>query len=292
MQKHDSDNFTSFSEPADNAFNEKLLGDFLDKLAEKPLDIEEFDSFLDTVCRIYDNGYRHQYSLVYKTLEKYLNEDNTTALDTLSGNLNALLKAAQNRKKDIKTCVCSSLQKLTDHTNLEVARYYFYSGKFDPLETLEETRKIKKSLSDQMNAIKESQNQSIETKNKLDSVEKLLKNNIVSSVVILSIFSAIVISFSGGLSLLASGISGTISISSKLMILVVAMIGFVMFNLILILRDIIFKFIPNAPAEKRNLSGINSIYGFFKKNCLIILVEAVLLSVIAYGLYKQYLGPI
>lgn len=121
------------------------------------------------------------------------------------------------------------LAKLSDHINLEIGRYNYLvrvEGEFDLLK--KETQKVDLRL--------KRENEKIE--NARDELEKLRKQMASSQteiVAILGIFAAIVLSFSGGISVTSSALASLKDVPAYKTILAIIIVGMVLSNIIFML---------------------------------------------------------
>lgn len=220
---------------------EKLIDKILE-LSKKdfediPMEIENIFNFFKN--EIYINGFRHSYAeffYVVLTLDK---DDYEGSVETLLGNLQLIEEAAYSRTdKDFQE-LKKNIIKLCDHLALEIYRYLSDS-----------TRQTIEKLSDRMlvgeRKITLATQQAKEATKSAEETTKKLKNMQGETVAILSIFAAIVLAVSGGLSYLSGAISAVATSPVPKLILTVLACGFVLFNTVFILLYVVSRMLDKS----------------------------------------------
>ena len=231
---------------------------------------------------IYTSDFRHSYSEFFPLILHIQDEKTEYSLDFLSENLESLRTYVEtdfldgtNEFKDMH----KNFDKLCDHLNLEIGRVTYYS----------QNEKRTEDLSKRM----ESANKDMcEAAIKLEKASKKAESIQTELLSILSIFAAIVIAFSGGLSFLGGTLSGASDTYICKMILLLLMCGFVLFNTIFLLMYLVGKIIGRSiyancmsegctckKGDKPKCNGINRIrkrlpYVFYINILMLILTIA------------------
>ena len=180
---------------------------------------------------LYSNNFRHNYSEFFPLIVEIAKNENNYSLDYLSNNLEAMRLLVENDyvagEKEFKG-LYQPLMKLSDHVNLEIGRYSYYSINEQKVSDLE--KKNQTLQEDLKQATKELNN----AKQSVSSVQTEL-------IAVLSIFAAIVLTFSGSLSLLGSVFSEISKAPVFKSILFLLLIGLVVSNTVFLLLYIVGK---------------------------------------------------
>ncbi len=196
------------------------------------VDSKEDKQILGRLQAIYSDGFKHSYSDLYPVMlkifndgDQYQNEYLTTNLETLNNTLETDFSNGINEYKDIY----KQFTKLCDHLNLQIAQMSFISSSNN------KTTDLQSELSASITQIKEA-NVSVE---KATKKANSLQTELIS---VLSIFAAIVITFSGGFTLIGSAITSINSAKSyESVILIVLISGMVIFNTIFLMMYLTSK---------------------------------------------------
>lgn len=219
----------------------KSINDILKEVTS--LDESNSDSYEKDISRIsselimyYDNKGRHLYSEV----SAFLYDINEEDLDYIYTNVEKIHEILQDYDKKNNSKYAKKVLKLEDHIRLELLRF----------ENLKKTQ--------EKNAIKLSENIAKETKRFDEEIKKYeskfrdlkdnysnMKNNIdglnSQIVSVIGIFSAIVITFFGGINFIESVLNSIGKVSKYRFVLGTFIVGFVMFNTIFMLLNFISK---------------------------------------------------
>lgn len=225
---------------------------------------------------IYSKNFRHQYSSIFPVI-KTISEGNEYDAETLLENLRLIRECveAEHEKTGKFNSIYGPLLKLMDHINLELARKVASDAegrKRDILEkafdeSREELAKAKKALEDTRELLTRTEQQLVETQKnesaivsqieeaqkqlsdaqlKLKEVNDKAENNMTQVVSVLSIFSAIVIAFQGGTSLLGNAITSLQNVWVYKSVLVSTLCGLILFNLVFLMMYIVGKLINRS----------------------------------------------
>lgn len=208
---------------------------------------------INLIIDIYQNGFRHSYSDISLCIQEIIT--NREKNENLTSNL-VFLKEKIDARKDLDSTFYKAFTKLYDHINLEIGRYNFYTRIVKNLESPVDVKdkdliknkdvkeKIKQNKKD-INKIRPVIQRFQQTLEKVDlaneNIDQKLARNSVSSITSLTIFSAIIIAFTGGFNYVSSIFSSTISFSKYRLIFMIASVGFILFNVIFLLLYIVCK---------------------------------------------------
>ena len=225
---------------------------------------------------IYSKGFRHQYSSIFPIITT-ISEENEYDVETLLENLRLIRECveAEHDRTGKYNSIYSPLLKLMDHINLELARKgvsdtegrrrdllekAFNESRaelFEAQKALEETQEQLTRTREQLiktqenektiaNQIENAQKQLKAAQTKLEEVNNKAENNMTQVVSVLSIFSAIVIAFQGGINLLGSAITSMENVWVYKSVLISTLCGLVLFNLVFLMMYIVGKLINRS----------------------------------------------
>lgn len=233
----------------EDQIKEIRLSDLIKKISESDTydenvavqDINEMKS-------IYENNYRHKYSSISTIIQQIL-DDNLEKGDTLSENFGCIENIINNNSVIIEAREKEKILKLIDHINLEIGRYSLISRKIEgcnrdsssvtsnDIKTLEERVENIEKNGEKNNGIV------LDAKEKINEFMPKLEKNNMSVITTLTIFSAIIMAFTGSITF-ASGIYSEISsVSAYRITFVTTLFGAVVINLIFMLLYIIGKLV-------------------------------------------------
>ena len=246
----------------DKEKTDELLN-LIDKLcdvnfAKRPENINEW---VEKLNKIYSNEYRHTYSDIFFKIQQIMSDtlENNTVSDTekleiLGENLNVLGNridelAAQNSDDANYKNTVSGYRKFSDHIRLEIGRFNFIKSRFMELDATKYSEKVTdgyspvdpkriQELDKAINAIRPTVAQA---KKQLDSLDEKLESNKVSSITTLTIFSAVVLAFSGGITFESGILDGMVAASRYRLVFTIALSGFILFNTIFALLYLVGK---------------------------------------------------
>ena len=164
-----------------------------------------------------DDRFRHYYSDIFSCLTMIDNGDFTGRLDVLAENIRILKDKYSPSSKGLD--ISKQINKLFDHTNLEIARLNY-----------------NKKINDRMAIGLKDLNEKTETA--ADAVEKIQKMQ-NEYITILGIFAAIVLAFTGGMTFSTSALENINAVSPYRLLTVVFIIGLILINLVWMLLDFI-----------------------------------------------------
>lgn len=230
--------------PEESRGRQTKLVDLIRELSEKLLSNNEdqIKQYLNRLKIIYEDGFKHNYSDLFPVVTDIYREDNEYNVDYLSNNLVKLgtyLEDEYSKGNNEYSDIYKQFTKLCDHLNLQMGQLNYILSKETSNEALEKLKKDLETSNEQiiksLVAMDESSKSLKEANEKADTIQTEL-------IAMLSIFAAIVIAFSGGITLLGNSIS---SISNakhyESVIMAVIICGMVMFNTIFLLMYFVSK---------------------------------------------------
>lgn len=214
------------------------------------------DREIQILSQIYSEGFRHSYAKISTKVQAIL-EDNIDKGECLSQNLQMLKKSIEKLtyNKSISMEICNKVRKLCDHVNLEIGRYNLIINKIETrISNLQNKQnsgeivggsaeELNKRITDIENKVSGVVNKAYEATKELEKVDGKLERNSMSSITTLTIFSAVILAFTGSITFTSGVFSGMSNVSPYRIIFVTAMIGTIVFNLIFMLLFIVGKMV-------------------------------------------------
>lgn len=245
------------------------LNELIDELCKKDFskDKDKIDLWITKLNKIYANNYRHTYSEIFLKIQNIISKDNSETLEILGENLNVLgasinLKLSENSDDANLKNTSDSFKKFSDHINLEIGRYNFLQAHFEnnknnDISTVttnpdisKEVDSIKKRLDMVSKDVDNIRPITTQAQKELDNLDSKLENNKISSITTLTIFSAVVLAFSGGITFEAGIFKGMADSSSYRLIFTIALTGFILFNTIFALLYLVGKLAGKSISTK------------------------------------------
>lgn len=254
------------------------------------------DGWVSKLNKVYSNEYRHTYSDIFFKIQQIMSDtlsnsavSDTEVLEVLGENLNVLGSridelAAQNSDDANYKNTVSGYKKFSDHIRLEIGRYNFIksrftgaavdgsSGKARGERSAIDTERILK-LEQAMNATRPVVAQA---QKQLDSLDGKLESNKISSITTLTIFSAVILAFSGGITFESGIFQGMVESTSYRLVFIIALSGFILFNTIFALLYLVGKMAGKRISTKcKYISNVDDNYnqcqscgdGYCTKEC-------------------------
>lgn len=213
------------------------LIDILFDMSENYLedDSDELETYATRMSEVYSGEYRQLYSELFPLLMA-ISDGDADSLQPLTSNLVSLYRyvGSSEKWKDEDPELFGHLLKLSDHVNLEMQRMVDrtdYEERFSEYE--ERFNELYVELSDLYKS-------SAESERKLKKAVRKIKNLQLEVVSILAIFAAIVVAFSGGISILGSALTGMGQVELQDLAFVVILCGIVLFNTVAFLMHVVF----------------------------------------------------
>lgn len=203
----------------------------LSEMALKCMDDTEIRKMAITFKSLYSDHFRHNYSEFFPFIVELSKDTSGYSLDYLSNNLEALRALVEldyvNGEKEFSG-LYMPLSKLSDHINLEIGRYSYYSTSEEKVKDLE---KRNATLQSELKTATQELN---DAKATVSSVQTEL-------IAVLSIFAAIVLTFSGSMSLLGNAFASITTAPGLKVVFFVLLSGFVVCNIIFLMMYIVGK---------------------------------------------------
>lgn len=224
---------------------------------------EDEYNYLNQLKQIYfsDNKqvFTHCYSDIFPLLTNLKETENN--IDSVGVNLASILKCC---KKNKNQEVYKVLKKLWDHTNLEIQRINYVDSIDERLDiTGNELSEKYKTISAEAQEINKKQKDINETINRI--------NNIYSEFIsILGIFSAIVLVYFGGTSIIGNVLNAINETSIFKGILICLVAGIIIFNIIFMFLYFLAKILDRSIAATNQYVEFYNIFDRFKKRYPII----------------------
>lgn len=218
--------------PGDRAKRSEVLRKLLISLStQEKISDESFEQMAKDVEFIYSEGYRQQYSDLLNMLISIRNEGNHSFDDqNLCDNLESLSEYIRDSRKEgggndykYTSDAFLGITKLTDHIILEVQRNRDYAAL---------SNKVWRAQREAHKEAEQLRNEVDKAKSTVKKARKEAQSSKMELVAILSIFAALVIAFSGGLSYLGGTISSSGDAAIGSTVFSVLICGLMLFNII------------------------------------------------------------
>lgn len=220
------------------------LDEIIRRLSEHCCTNDEIKENTKTLECLYNGGFRHQYSHFFPLLVDMEEEQKEYVIDFLLDNLKEICKYIETLNNDghLDNLYCSIL-KLTDHLNLEYARYCTSISNQEQIKDLEKqnertTKALQKANKDLNCSNKEFKHI---IRPQLKNATKKLNSVQTELIAVLSIFSAIVVTFSGSMSFIGGALQGMEKAPFAKSIFFISLCGFVLFNLVYLMMYLVAK---------------------------------------------------
>ena len=201
-------------------------------------DTHEFDILIEKFDEIYSDEYRQMYSELYPmisgSLDKHDIDESCPLIDNFEMLRNYIKeKMLIDKKMEEKLeHLYGKILKLSDHVNLEIQRHNHRKV------LIEETAKAKK--------------ENDKLRDDLKRTKKKIKRLQTEFIVILGIFAAIVMAFSGGITLLGSSLEGMVGTNPYKIAFVILLCGIILFNVMAMLMEYIYRVVNDLESSINN----------------------------------------
>lgn len=207
------------------------LNQLLKEMALSCMDENEICTTATKLKNLYTGGFRHKYSEFFPLIAEISKDDNEYELDFLSNNLRDACSFVEKNYLDGDqefTTLYRPLSKISDHLNLEIARYQYNSLSEQNVKDLEKRNQVL-------------QNELKETTLKLEEAQQKVGSVQTELISVLSIFAAIVLTFSGSMSLLGSALTSMENAPFFKSVFFVLLCGFILCNAIFLMMYLVGK---------------------------------------------------
>lgn len=269
---------------------DKKINNLLIKLSDKDLQDLQIDDVCTEFIEIYSNSYRHKYSKLYEIAMKIFDSSDLDVQILINNMTNVVLQlelleqhATDNTNKKKYTDTISSINKLYDHLSLEFSRIENQHSIFNRIDSYnEDIQRMKEEL--------------FYARKELNEASDRLSNVQSEFIGVLSIFSAIVLGFNGGFSLIASAFSNVTQTPIFKLSFILLISGLIVGNLFFIMLYIVSKLTgKNIFSMKQFSSGkqltwfgkvrINLPYIFYFNVLLLVLISINTIIIMILRLY-------
>lgn len=210
---------------------QNILKELVLEMANCSFEDDEIRKTAIRLKELYTSNFRHNYSEFFPLILEIAKDDNTYNLDYLAENLEVLRAYVENDYvsggKEF-TGLYLPLTKLSDHLNLEIGRYNYYSINEQKIRDLEKRNETMQS------ELRNSTQELIDAKKHVSSMQTEL-------IAVLSIFAAIVLTFSGSLSFIGNALSGMNDTPVFKSVLFILLCGLIVFNAVFVMMYIVAK---------------------------------------------------
>lgn len=221
------------------------LNEHLIRLAtEYLIDKQQLDDFIKFLKGIYTKDFRHNYSNLFSVIMKIVSDENNLDIDIFADNLeNVKQRIMSNESEEYTIVFNKSFNKLYDHLNLEIGRYNSYYLKY--LKSMEAEKQLNNANALLSEAQEKVSSMSKETMDALKSSQK-------DYISILSVFAAIVLAFTGGITFSTSVLQNIDSVSIYRICFVMLILGFILLNTIYVLVYYLNKIVYKREKNDKN----------------------------------------
>lgn len=208
----------------------------LKDIAKPELTESEIKNAIDVLRAIYTSNegekkFRHRYAEFFQLVVDASASNSEYNIEFAALHLSEIRESLDDTDEEL----CDGILKLEDHLNLEIGRNRYYTSLYSRSEDAE------KRLIEQSQEINKLRQDLSTVKNELQTAREQLQKSQTDIIAVLSIFSAVVLAFSGGFSLIANVFSGLTDTPFFKAMFFVALCGFVLFNLICLLMYFVGK---------------------------------------------------
>ena len=199
--------------------------------------------------------------IFFKLQQIISQSSNSEVLDILGENLNVLGSridnlAAKNSEDANYKNTAFGYKKFSDHIKLEIGRYNFIKSHFSSKQSDKEIAPVsektstemtpkltvlEKAVNDMRPTVTKAQKIAEQTEQQLSGLDEKLENNKISSITTLTIFSAVILAFSGGITFEAGIFNGMADSTPYRLVFTIGLTGFIIFNTIFALLYLVGK---------------------------------------------------
>lgn len=215
----------------------RLLLEFLKNLAATGFKTpEDAIKELQQVYTFDDRGkneYRHEYSQLMQLISE-INKSANMGEDALLANLDGiyeyLVKESGNQKNPLDyLLLAESIFKLKDHINLEISRMNIIENEHSRMKDQEAKIKLLQSITEKIeNSAKKLESETKDAEKKQKIIMSKINKQQIDSIAILSLFSAVVLAFMGGISFSGSVLESMQNTNIYKLALITLMLGVIL----------------------------------------------------------------
>ncbi len=215
----------------DTRRRQEKLKQYLFAMSDKVYNDQEINDCARKFKELYSNNFRHNYSDFFPIILNISKDDNDHNLDYLSNNLESLRVCVEEdytNKVYAYSGLYKNLEKLCDHLNLEISRLNYYSINEDRISDVDsKTKRLNIDLKEALQEVKSAREQTSSIQTEV--------------IAVLSIFSAVIIAFFGGMSFIGNALSSMQDTYIFKSILIILVCGLILSNVIFLLMYLVGK---------------------------------------------------
>lgn len=252
---------------------QNALEQYLREMASSSMDDEKVRDMAVKLKELYQKDFRHSYSGFFPIIVEIARPDSKMDLEFLSNNIENVRHLVEkdyvDGEKEFKW-LYKPLSKLSDHINLEIARYAYYSINDQKLQDMEAKNKM-------LNA------DLIKARQELMVASKQAHDLQTQYTTILGIFASVIIGFIGSFTFSTGVLDHVAEANVHQLVLVVLLVGFFFYNMIASLLEFLREInswklgsVDDGLPHKRKKN-----WSFWIINALII--SMLLIDIVAWG---------
>ncbi|MBR7124047.1 MAG: hypothetical protein IKC93_04165 [Candidatus Methanomethylophilaceae archaeon] len=245
-------------------------------------DDSDLEDIISEIQSIYRSGYRHLYSDIYPVIVNIYNTGGEEALEILSTNLDVVRRyVAKNVSSDehdgkYDPGLFGHVLKLYDHVSIEIQRLLENKRTYANIKEISDSMSTLYSKFDDLDKLnRELTETSDKLLSKLKKIQRKVKNLQTQSIVILGIFAAIVMAFSGGMTIFGSSLAGMMDVNPYKIAFVVLLCGFIVYNMLAVLMEYLYRIVFELSEEESSA---------FSRLWHVISINAILISMMIVDL--------
>ncbi len=212
------------------------LNNLLRELSNEAIDESQCEEIANRFKDIYRGGFRHRYSVFHPLLQEIMDSSDADqgVSEFLTVNLNTLSAYIENKYinngQGEHTKIYRPIYKLCDHINLEMTR-------------INEQRSQEGRLQELYARIGDAQTELERAKTDAEKARKKVNKAQTDMLAILSVFSAVILAFMGGMTFLGGAMSSISETRVYKFVIACCICGFIIFNTIFLLLYVVSKII-------------------------------------------------
>lgn len=218
--------------PEENRGRQDRLNQIILELSENMLNEDSYTQYLNRLYALYQDNFKHQYSDFFPIILNILKEDNAYNIDYLSNNLDALgtyLDKLVEQGITTFSGMYIPFTKLCDHLDFQIRQTNYYQS------MLQKNNDSSRALQNALTQLEDANKRIEAATNRANTMQTEL-------ISILSIFSAIVITLSGGFTFLGNSLTAISNAKCYESIILIAIIcGMALFNTIFLMMYFVSK---------------------------------------------------
>ena len=240
--------------PEKSLENQLRLHEIIYDLAKSIKGNTELRGIAVSLCEIYSEDFRHNYSALFPIVLEVIEKDEYY-VDYLSENISELRKMVEEdhlSEVSVFNGLYKPLSKLSDHINLEIGHYNYYWH--DNIIEVRNTKADNDKLREELVTVRDELNTA---KNELNEAKVKLTSTQADIVAILGVFASIVFAFTGGITVLGEALKGMLHAPFFKSTYFILLCCLVIFNIIYIVLHFAGK-IVGVDINKKTMSNTSS----------------------------------